>query len=244
MDGNGFFMNIPKFRSWTRSMCLAAFCAALMAGDVCGRDLSGEFEAKIDSLIVAAYRTASGEFPCKPGTGGSPKMIQWQDLDKCLKKAEDRVDWEALSGQIEALRIDAGLLREDLSPIVESALSAHVIPYSQVITVKKKNVLLPLTNSVLKYLPEDSLKGLPVFDKKLKKQIGTFFSSFTYEKRGGLSAANNYKLSYFQYNDLEGDLQAPTLNNSLLLDSFGVPWEDASSRPGFRLTSDRLGFKY
>lgn len=215
-----------------------------MVGDVCGRDLSGEFEAKIDSLIAAAYRTASGEFPCKPGTRGNPKMIKWQDLDKCLKKAEDRVDWETLSGQIEALRIDEGLLREDLSPIVESALSAHVIPYSQVITVKKKNVLLPLTNSVLKYLPEDSLKGLPVFDKKLKKQIGTFFSSFTYEKRGGLSAANNYKLSYFQYNDLEGDLQAPTLNNSLLLDSFGVPWEDASSRPGFRLTSDRLGFKY
>lgn len=237
-------MNILKSKTWTHSLLLAASAAGLIAGSVFGEDLSGEFEAKIDSLIVAAYQTASGEFPCKPGTGGKPKMIKWQDLDKCLQKAEDSVDWESLAGQIEALRLEERLLREDLSPIVESALSAHVIPYSQVITVKKKDILLPLTNSVLKFLPEDSLKGLPVFDKKLKKQIGTFFSSFTYEKRGGLSAANTYKLSYFQYNDLEGDLQAPTLNNSLLLDSFGVPWEDASSRPGFRLTSNRLGFKY
>ena len=36
----------------------------------------------------------------------------------------------------------------------------------------------------------------------------------------------------------------PQINNRLLLDSYGVPWEDASSRPGFRLTATRLGFKY
>lgn len=237
-------MNIPKLKACTRPFFLAAFFAGWMTGGVSGRDSSGEFEARIDSLIVGAYQAAAAEFPCKPGAGGSPKMIKWQDLDECLNRAEERVDWVSIAGQIEALRLEEGIVREDLSPIVESALSAHVIPYSQVLNVKKKDVLLPLTNSVLKYLPEDSLKGLPVFDKKQKRQIGTFFSSFTYERRGGLSAANTYKLSYFQYTDLEGDLQAPTLNNSLLLDSFGVPWEDASSKPGFRLTSYRLGFKY
>ena len=225
-------MSILKLKPRVRWVFLAAFSAVSMAGNVSGRDLSGAFEAKIDSLIVAAYQTASGEFPCEPGTGGNPRMMKWQDLDKCLQKAEDRVDWNLLAGQIEALRLEEGLPREDLSPIVETALSAHVIPYDKVIVVKKKNVLLPLTNSVLKYLPEDSLKGLPVFDKKSRKQIGIFFSSFTYERRGGLSAANTYKLSYFQYTDLEGDLQAPTLNNSLLLDSFGVPWDDAFPGPG------------
>jgi len=227
---------------------MGIFCIAIVAGlcaaNVSGQDYSYEFEAKIDSLIVSAYQIATQEFPCKPDTGGKPRMIKWQDLEECLNDADDRVDWDTLTRQIEDLRLEEGLLREDVSPIVESALSAHVIPYSQVLTVKKKDALLPLSNTVLKFLPEDSLKGLSVFDKNLKKQIGTFFSGFTYEKSGGLSASNTYKLSLFQYTDLTGDLQAPTLNNRLLLDSFGVPWEDASSRPGFRLTSNRLGFKY
>jgi hypothetical protein len=237
------FMNM-KLRMWLRQTLWAGIAIGLCVAGIPAQDLSSEFGAKIDSLIVNAYQTAVEEFPCKPGTGGNPRMIDWKDLEKCLNGADDRVDWNGLAGQIETLRQDQGVPREDVTGIVESALSAHAIPYDRVLTVKKKDALLPLSNTVLKFLPEESLKGLPVYDRRLKKQIGTFFSSFTYEKSGGLSAANNYKLSLFQYTDLKGDLQAPMLNNRLLLDSYGVPWADASSRPGFRLTSNRLGFKY
>jgi len=205
--------------------------------------ITTEAEAKIDSLIVAAYQSAEEEFPCKVKAGGNPRMIRWQDIEKCLNDAEDRVDWGSLNKQIETLRVDGGFLQLDILETVESALSAHAIPYTRVFKVNKEDALLPLSNTVLKFLPPDSLIDLPVFDKRTKKQIGTFSGVFTYEKSGGLSAANSYKLSFFQYTDMKGDLQTPTVRN-LLLDSYGVPWEDASSEPGFRLTSNKLDPKY
>lgn len=238
------FMNMMTLRMWLGRILWTGIAIGFYAAGIPAQDLSSEFGAKVDSLIVNAYQTAAQEFPCKPDTGGNPRMIDWKDLEKCLNAADDRINWDSLAGQIETLRQEQGLQREDVTSIVESALSAHAIPYDRVLTVKKKDALLPLSNTVLKFLPEESLKGLPVYDRRLKKQIGTFFSSFTYEKSGGLSAANTYKLSLFQYTDLKGNLQAPMLNNRLLLDSFGVPWKDASSRLGFRLTSNRLGFKY
>lgn len=85
---------------------------------------------------------------------------------------------------------------------------------------------------------------LPVISKRLREQVGTFAGAFTYERSGGLSAATTYRLSMFQYKDTKGELQAPPLQNRLLLDSFGVPWEDASTQPGFRLTTDNLTVKY
>jgi hypothetical protein len=123
-------------------------------------------------------------------------------------------------------------------------MSAHAIPYNRVFKVKKKDALLPLSNTVLKFLPDGSLMDLPVFSKRLKEQIGTFAGAFTYERSGGLSAATTYRLSMFQYKDTKGDLQMPSLQNRLLLDSFGVPWEEASTQPGFRLTIDKLTVKY
>ena len=237
-------MDIPKLKRWLKLALSASILAALCAANVLSQDYSPEFRVTIDSLIVSAYQTAAEEFPCKPDAGGNPRMISWKDLEQCLNDADDRVNWDGLSTQIEALRLNEGLLRQDVTPVVESAFSEHVIPYNQVLIVKKKDALLPLSNTVLKFLPPEALKGLPVFDKKLKKQIGTFFSSFTFERSGGLSAANTYKLSMFQYTDLTGDLQTPIVSGGLLLDLFGVPWEDASTRPGFRLTTNKLGFKY
>ncbi len=237
-------MQILQMKAWWARALGAVAAAALSVAVGLGGEHSPEFEATIDSLVQAAYQTAAAGFPCKVNAGGSPRMIRWQDIETCLNDAEDRVDWERLAAEIESVRLREGALREEASAVVASALDAHVLPYSRVFTVGKKDALLPLSNTVLKFLPEASLKDLPVFDRRLKKQIGTFVERFTYEKSGGLSASNTYKLSLFQYADLEGDLQAPALNNRLLLDSYGVPWEDASSRPGFRLTATRLGFKY
>lgn len=236
-------MNILKMKTWFKLVfgicCMSCFWIA----DGQCQTVSHEFEAKIDSLIVAAYQTAAENFPCKINSGGKPKMMRWQDIDKCLNGADDNVDWEGLSLQIETLRQNGGLLRADVSDVVESALSAHVIPYNRVFSVKKKEALLPLSNTVLKFLPADSLAGLPVFDRRTKEKIGVFANVFTYERSGGLSGANTYKLSIFQYTSLTGDLQVPT-GDRLLLDSYGVPWEDAINQPGFRLTTNKLGFKY
>lgn len=209
-----------------------------------GQDLNSVYKTKIDTWILSAYRTATEKFPCKMDTGGKPKMIRWQDVEKCMNEAEERIDWQTLTQKIEDLRQEGGFSRAEFYEAVQSSMSEHAIPYNRVFKVKKKDVLLPLSNTVLKFLPDGSLMDLPVFSKRLKEQIGTFAGAFTYERSGGLSAATTYRLSMFQYKDTKGDLQMPSLQNRLLLDSFGVPWEEASTQPGFRLTIDKLTVKY
>jgi hypothetical protein len=236
-------MNISKIKARLMFSACICFISGLCAVESPCQYITTEAEAKIDSLIVAAYQSAVEEFPCKVKASGNPRMIRWKDIEKCLNDAEDRVDWESLHRQIETLRVDGGFLQSDMLEAVESALSAHAIPYARVFKVNKEDALLPLSNTVLKFLPSDSLMDLPVFEKRTRKQIGTFSGTFTYEKSGGLSAANSYKLAFFQYTDMKGDLQTPVVRN-LLLDSYGVPWEDASSQLGFRLTSNKLNDKY
>jgi hypothetical protein len=222
------------------SICLLSGCVA----DGLCQGLSSVHKMKLDVLIDQAYLTATEQFPCKVGSGGSPRMIDWKDLEKCLNSADDRVDWKHLAEQIEALRVEGDYSRGVMNEAVESALTAHAVTYDKVLTVKKKDVLLPLSNTVLKFLPETSLIKAPVYSKRLKEKIGDFAGSFTYEKSGGLSSANTYRLSLFQYTDFNGDIQTPPVGNRLLLDSFGIPWKDAANQPGFRLTSNRLQFKY
>jgi len=237
-------MMIQKIKTWPKFAAWFCFISCFCVPDSPCQYVTAEAEAKIDSLIVTAYQSAVEEFPCKVKTDGNPRMIRWQDIEECFNDAEDRVDWENLTQQIETLRTDGGFLKADIFEAIESALSAHVISYTRVFKVNKKEALLPLSNTVLKFLPHDSLMDLPVFDKRMKKQVGTFSGVFTYERSGGLSVANSYKLAVFQYTDMKGDIQTPSMNNRLLLDSYGVPWEDASSLPGFRLTSNKLNTKY
>jgi hypothetical protein len=123
---------------------------------------------------------------------------------------------------------------------VEAALDAQALTYDKLFAVKNTNVLLPLTHSVLKYLPPDSLQDLPVFDRR-GTEVGTFAGAFPYERTGGLATANTYRLMLFQYRDRNGNMQSPS--DKLLLDSFGVPWKDAMSERGFRLPLEKLNLE-
>jgi hypothetical protein len=194
-------------------------------------------------VIVTAYQSATAEFPCKLKAGGKPKMLRWQDVENCLNGADAEVDWEDLSQQLQNLRQNGGFSKIDISLAVESALSAHAIPYDKVFSVKNADALLPLSNTLLKFLPADSLQNLAVFDKS-GARVGTFAGGYSFDKSGGLTAAHNYRMSMFQYTDLRGSIQSPAIGSKLLLDSFGVPWKDAVSQPGFRLTADKLTPKH
>jgi hypothetical protein len=198
---------------------------------------------KIDTLISSAYQSASEEFPCKVKSGGKLKLLQWSKVDGCLTKAYDSVDWETLSQQLQKLQDEARVSRTVMLEAVESSLSAHAIPYEKVFTIKNVAALIPLSNTLLKFLPSESLIDLPVYEKVSGKKIGTFSGAYRFDKSGGLTTANNYRLASFQYTDLNGKMQAPSMANRLLLDSFGVPWQGALLQPGFRLISDRLILK-
>ena len=106
----------------------------------------------------------------------------------------------------------------------------------KIFACKKPNALLPLSSSLLKFLPEGSLQDLPVFSNS-GKQIGIFSGPYSFEKAGELSGrTEQHRL--FQYADSKGELHSPP--DMLLLDSFAVPWKGAASQPGFRLPADKI----
>jgi beta-glucosidase-like glycosyl hydrolase len=222
--------------------------ALILAGSICfclaysspAQNLSGELQKGIDEVVASAYQTASAGFPRKLRAQGASKMLKWQTVDGCLNDAYNSVNWSDLSERIAKLRERTGSLAGEIPAMIESSLTAHALPYEKVFLVKNDEALLPLTNSILKFLPPDSLMDLPVFEKSTGKRIGTFSGVYTYDRSGGLAAANKYRMAIFQYTDLKGSIQTPTSENRLLLDSYGVPWKGAVSQPGFRLLSDKL----
>ena len=199
----------------------------------------GDLQARVDEIIKAAYQTAGQEFPCKVGTRGKARMLRYQQVDACLNDAYNRVDWDAVSEQIQKLRRESGYSVMDISAAVETSLTKHAITYNKVFAVKNIEALLPLTNSVLKFLPPESLMDFPVFDQS-GQQIGKFAGVYSYEKSGALIAGSTYKISVFQYLDPKGEVQTASGSGRLLFDSYGVPWKGALAQPGFRLPADRL----
>ena len=160
-------------------------------------------------------------------------------MGKCVNSAFDRIDWAALSAQLREIRKAGRYDEVEMSAVIERSLSAQAIEFGKVFRVKEKKALLPLSNSLLKFLPPESLLNLPVYDKS-GTHIGAFAGVYAFEKYGQISG-NKYRQSLFQYTNLNGRIQTPS--DKLLLDSFGVPWKDAVSQPGFRLPSDRLKLK-
>jgi len=204
------------------------------------QDVPKDVKDKIDELISGAYQTASAGLPCKQKPAGKGRILHWQSVDRCLNDAAGRIDWEELTKKLENLRAGSGRLsRNDFTSAVESSLSAHALTLDQVFAVSDDRALLPLTNSLLRFLPADSLHDLPVFDRNGTK-VGTFVGLYTFERTGALASVNTYRLTLFQYEDLNGDVQSAA--DRLLLDSYGVPWREARTQRGYRLTSERLPF--
>jgi len=220
-----------------QKLATACFLVLLLSRADWGQEPAKEVKDKIDQAIQSAYQTASAGFPCKLKSKGKPKMLRWEEVDRCLNSAAERVDWDALRRELESLRAASRVSAEEFRGTVESGLSHHALTYERAFAVKNPEALLPLTNSLLKFLPADSLEDVPVFDR-VGTQVGTFLGTYSYERSGGLASANTYRLALFQYTDRNGNVQPA--GDKLLLDSFGVPWKEAQNRRGFRLPSDKL----
>jgi len=197
-------------------------------------------KSRVDAVILNAYASASARLPCKVKSGGKPKMMKWQDVGKCLSDAYQSVDWEDVSRQLQSIRKEFGLQANGILSLAEQSLSSHALPYAKVFIVKDTRALLPLSNALLKFLPEGSLQDLPVTEKLLKKQVGTFSGIYLFEKTGEISGSRN-RLVLFQYTDDKGKIHSAS--ERLLLDTFGVPWTDAMPQPGFRLPPDEIALR-
>ena len=101
------------------------------------------------------------------------------------------------------------------------------LTFEQVFRTKREELLVPLTNNLLKTVPEQALQGLAVMDQK-GEPLGKYVGRVTYEKTGGLVGRKSYVLYYFQFRDSEGQMQST--GNRLLLDYFLVRWADLKGR--------------
>jgi hypothetical protein len=205
--------------------------------------LPSDVTQKVDALVGAAVEPAMRQFPCKVKTSGKPKMIRWQDVDKCLNKAVESVDWDDLSTQLRALKNETRANpANDFLRAVDAALSERTLTFDKVFIVKDSKALLPLTHSVLKYLPSDSLQGLAVFGDT-GENVGTFAGVFFSERSGGLVSIKSYSLARFQYKDADGNVHSAMDSLHLPTDgigSYGITWSDVEQHLGFSLTSENL----
>ena len=215
-------------------MCLYPGLSALGQG---GGD---ELKKKVDEIVAQAYKEASAIFPCKLRTSGKAKMGRWKDVENCVNPAHDLVDWEGHASALKKIREEERISYDELSAVVEAAITKHALSYDKIFQVKEKEegaALLPLSNSLLKFLPKNSLAELMVYNKN-GDLLGTFIGPYSFERSGGLEILSGYHMVNFQYTDLYGNAQAP--GERFLLDSFGVPWVYARLQPGFRLPLNKL----
>jgi hypothetical protein len=221
------------------SKCFIATCLLAFGLTVPGfsQNSSQALRAKVDVVIADAYKQASAKFPCKLRISGKAKMGDWRSVENCLNPAHDLVDWNNLAAAILKIRDQGRYASEDIIAAIEASLATQAISYDKIFIVKQEKALLPLSNSLLKFLPSDSLAGLPIYDKK-GALLGTFSGPYATEKSGRSESVNSYRMVNFQYTDLKGNLQAPS--ETFLLDSYGVPWKDAKSQLGFRLPPDKF----
>jgi hypothetical protein len=197
-----------------------------------------DIKEKIDGIVSPAFSAAVASFPCKIGTAGRPKMGKWQDVDECLNNALSKIDWKAMTQQLRELRESTrGISAPEFESAIDSVLASHVIPFDKVFSIKDVKTLLPLTNSLLRFLPSDSMKDAPVYDKT-GNLMGSFNGVYTYERSGGSGTGAPYRLSLFEYTDRNGETRS--VSDRLLLDSYGIPWKEAAGQPGFRLITDKL----
>jgi hypothetical protein len=103
--------------------------------------------------------------------------------------------------------------------------------FNQLFEMDRQEVYFPLTNNVVRTVPESSLVGLPVFNPS-EERLGEYVSRVKYTRTGGLERTDSYTLYYFQYQDNEGEIH--TSGSQLLLDSYRVRWTDIAERRGFK----------
>ena len=112
------------------------------------------------------------------------------------------------------------------------------LKFEEIFRTDKEELYIPLTNNLVRVVPETILDGLPVFNQS-EERLGEYDSRVSYQRSGGLYATDSYTLYYFQYKDTEGDVESS--GNHLLLDEYLVLWSDLSERVAMNTSSGISG---
>gem|GEM_PF-887589 len=160
------------------------------------------------------------------------RIARWEQVDEVLN-LRLAPKTEGLPEKMKA-KAPPGSLGDMFSEKYEmrKLLSSNGILFMDLFSVGE-NDFFPLTNSVLKFVPESSLEGESVYDKS-GQVLGTFAGKSRYERSGGLHSTAGYRLVTFQYKTPQGEFRSAGHDN--LLDSYAVLWSRIKQRPALDLS--------
>lgn len=138
------------------------------------------------------------KLPVKFKTRGSLKMARWEQVDEVLT---------GLSEDLQHMRCE--------------------VKFEEIFRTDREELYIPLTNNLVRVVPETNLRGVPVFNQS-GEQLGEYDHRVAYQRSGGLYASGTYTIYYFQYKDNEGEVESS--GTHLLLDEFLARWSDLSER--------------
>lgn len=155
------------------------------------------------------------EAPIEFKTRGKPRRARWEQLDRTLHTLVEQPEKS----------------------------SDCRLTFDQVFASgRDEEIYVPITHVLLKYVPEEALKGLKVYNQE-GDLLGTFESRFPYERTGGTFSGRDYVLYYFQYRTQQGEMQS--VPRQPLLDNFLIPWSEIRSRqilgPNQESTTSEVG---
>ena len=172
-------------------------------------------------FLLSVFMTASAaaQTAAPPEKGSCEELVAKYKLPKDVgkRKGPDRLKWEDVDKLLTGIR-------EDLQG------RECQFTFSQIFQVKPKKeqtVYFPLTNTVLKTVPETALQGVQVFGVE-GTPLGQYDSRVPHEKRGHGLAKTSYTLFSFQFKNPNGEFQS--VGGRLLLDDFLVKWNDIKDK--------------
>lgn len=190
-----------RFANWFRTI--------LILGVLGSTALSQTGPAVLATGDPAVRQEVLKRFPLKKIKARGPQhILRFEDIDRRLT---DIVTW--MEQQQTAL------------PDPEAPKGAPVsASFAELFQPVRTDALFPLTNSVVRWVPESSLAGLTVFDST-GTPMGTFSNKYPFTRSG----ASSYTLWFFQYQSSDGHLRRT--GPDLLLDRFSVRWLDIAGKP-------------
>lgn len=181
----------------------------LLLGALAGMALAQAVQATPPAGDPAVRPAVRQQFPPKKIKARGPQhILRFEDIDRRLA---DVVTWMEQ--------------RQTALPDPEAPQGTPVsMSFAELFQPARSDALFPLTNSVVRWVPESSLAGLTVFDGT-GTPMGSFSNKYPYTRSG----AQSYTLWFFQYQASDGHLRRT--GPDLLLDRFSVRWLDVAGKP-------------
>jgi len=170
------------------------------------------------SLVLTA-QAAGQQMATRPEKGSCEELTLKYKLPKDVgkRKGPDRLKWEDVDKLLTGMR-------EEL-PGRECQFTFGAL--FQVKPKKDRPLYFPLTNNVIRTVPENALEGVQVYDLE-GKPLGRYDSRVPHEKSGGGLAKKSYTLFSFQFKNPSGEFES--VGGRLLLDEFLIKWDDIKDK--------------